>query len=160
MVGGRDRSELGRGPLGVRLQHEEGQLGRAIVAGARRGRAEARTRRCLIRSDLGPKSAGTASRRPEESVSMGDDDPRDLVRRGYDALSYHYRGDDADGGQYTPWLNDLLARLPAAADVLDLGCGCGVPGARSPANAGHRVTGVDISDVQIRRARGLVPKRT
>ena len=33
---------------------------------------------------------------------MTDDptDPKDLVRRGYDALSWHYRTDDADDGPY------------------------------------------------------------
>jgi 2-polyprenyl-3-methyl-5-hydroxy-6-metoxy-1,4-benzoquinol methylase len=92
--------------------------------------------------------------------NMDGDDPRDLVRRGYDALSYHYRRDDAAPGRYAPWLDHLLARLPAAASVLDLGCGCGVPVARSLADAGHRVTGVDISDVQVRRARDLVPTAT
>ncbi|HEX7746613.1 MAG TPA: class I SAM-dependent methyltransferase [Micromonosporaceae bacterium] len=91
---------------------------------------------------------------------MGDDDQREVVRRGYDALSYHYRRDDADDGQYAPWLGDLLPRLPGSADVLDLGCGCGVPASRFLANAGHRVTGVDISDVQIARARRLVPTAT
>ncbi|MGA3524945.1 class I SAM-dependent methyltransferase [Melissospora conviva] len=83
-----------------------------------------------------------------------------MVRRGYDALSYHYRADDAGDGQYAPWLADLHRRLPAAAAVLDLGCGCGVPVARFLADAGHHVTGVDISDVQIERARHLVPTGT
>jgi SAM-dependent methyltransferase len=87
----------------------------------------------------------------------GGDHERDLVRRGYDALSYHYRADDADDGQYAPCLAGLHLRLPASAAVLDLGCGCGVPVARSLADAGHDVTGVDISDVQIERARRLVP---
>lgn len=41
--------------------------------------------------------------------------------------------------------------------MLDLGCGTGVPVARDLADAGHRVTGVDISEVQIGRARQLVP---
>lgn len=91
---------------------------------------------------------------------MGDDDQREVVRRGYDALSYQYRRDDADDGQYGPWLCDLLRRLPTSADVLDLGCGCGVPAARILANAGHHVTGIDISDVQIERARRLVPTAT
>jgi SAM-dependent methyltransferase len=87
-------------------------------------------------------------------------DERDLVRRGYDALSYHYRRDDADDGQYAPWLTNLHTRLPALAAVLHIGCGCGVPVARSLADAGHQVTGVDISDVQIERARRLVPTGT
>jgi 2-polyprenyl-3-methyl-5-hydroxy-6-metoxy-1,4-benzoquinol methylase len=81
-----------------------------------------------------------------------------MVRRGYDALSYHYRSDDADEGGYAPWLTDLKARLPASGSILDIGCGCGVPVARSLTEAGHDVTGVDISQVQIERARRLVPQ--
>jgi 2-polyprenyl-3-methyl-5-hydroxy-6-metoxy-1,4-benzoquinol methylase len=88
-------------------------------------------------------------------VTAGDE--RDLVKHGYDALSYHYRSDDAADGRYAPWLAVLRDRLPAAGDVLDLGCGCGVPAARALAAAGHQVTGVDISPVQIERARRLVP---
>jgi 2-polyprenyl-3-methyl-5-hydroxy-6-metoxy-1,4-benzoquinol methylase len=88
---------------------------------------------------------------------VGSGDERDLVRRGYDAVSYHYRSDHAEDGQYAPWLADLDRRLPSAAAVLDLGCGCGVPVARFIAEAGHRITGVDISEVQIERARRLVP---
>ncbi len=87
-------------------------------------------------------------------------DASDLVRRGYDALSYHYRTDDADEGQYAAWLADLRARLPNRGSVLDVGCGCGVPVARSLAQAGHEVTGVDFSEVQIHRARQLVPGAT
>jgi SAM-dependent methyltransferase len=83
-------------------------------------------------------------------------DKGDLVRRGYDALSYHYRSDDAGEAEYAPWLAELRARLPTGASVLDLGCGNGVPVARSLAAAGYQVTGVDISDVQVERARHLV----
>jgi 2-polyprenyl-3-methyl-5-hydroxy-6-metoxy-1,4-benzoquinol methylase len=94
--------------------------------------------------------------RTTHSLAMGIEE-RDVVRRGYAALSYHCRRDDADDGQYAPWLTQLHTRLPAVAAVLDIGCGCGVPVARSLAGAGHQVTGVDISDVQIERARRLVP---
>ncbi len=83
----------------------------------------------------------------------------DLVRAGYNALSHHYRGDDS-AEEYGPWLAGLQARLPERGDVLDIGCGCGIPVARSLAAAGHQVTGVDISDVQVERARRLVPDGT
>jgi cyclopropane fatty-acyl-phospholipid synthase-like methyltransferase len=43
--------------------------------------------------------------------------------------------------------------------VLDLGCGCGVPVARRLAQR-YAVTGVDLSPVQVERARGLVPNAT
>ncbi|MFI0367866.1 class I SAM-dependent methyltransferase [Actinomadura sp. 1N219] len=86
------------------------------------------------------------------------EDPKAIVRRGYDAVSLHY--DEAYGAEtkYRPWISELNRRIPAGGTVLDLGCGSGVPVARALAAAGHRVTGIDISDVQIRRARRLVPR--
>jgi SAM-dependent methyltransferase len=86
------------------------------------------------------------------------EDPREVVRRGYDALSVRY--DEQGGGEtkYRPWLGELRERIPAAGAVLDLGCGSGLPVARDLAAAGYRVTGVDVSDVQVRRARELVPR--
>jgi SAM-dependent methyltransferase len=101
-----------------------------------------------------------ANARPGARPGAGQPDQADLVRRGYDALSYRYRADDAGPGEYGPWLERLLLLLPPAAAVLDLGCGCGVPVARTLAGAGHHVTGVDISEVQVRRARALVPAAT
>ncbi|HEY8648942.1 MAG TPA: methyltransferase domain-containing protein [Candidatus Limnocylindria bacterium] len=86
-------------------------------------------------------------------------DPKAVVRHGYDLVSRAYRADDGVEGQYGPWLDLLEARVPPPAKVLDLGCGCGVPVARrlSPR---YEVTGVDLSPVQIERARVLVPAAT
>ena len=86
-----------------------------------------------------------------------DANPADIVRSGYNALSRHYRGDDDTPPEYGRWLTGLRDRLPEQSQVLDIGCGCGIPVARDLASAGHQVTGVDISDVQIERARRLVP---
>ncbi len=58
---------------------------------------------------------------------------------------------------YAMWLDELAALLPAAAKVLDLGCGAGVPACRLLAERGFEVTGLDVSSVQIARARSLVP---
>jgi 2-polyprenyl-3-methyl-5-hydroxy-6-metoxy-1,4-benzoquinol methylase len=91
---------------------------------------------------------------------VSDPDPIEVVRRGYDELSYRYRGDHDDPAEYGPWLTDLMRRLPAKAGVLDLGCGCGMPVAKTLADGGHRVTGVDVSEVQVDRARRLVPQAT
>lgn len=84
---------------------------------------------------------------------------KDLVRNAYDAISHAYRGDveDQDCAPYYEWLDKLNPLLPAGSPVLDLGCGCGIPVARQLA-ASHRVTGVDISPVQIERARQTVPE--
>ena len=83
-------------------------------------------------------------------------DARDLVRRGYDEISYAYRVDGAGGAHaeeaYRPW----LARAPRGR-VLDLGCGSGEPVARLLAERGDDVVGVDISRVQVERARALIP---
>jgi len=51
----------------------------------------------------------------------------------------------------------LLARLPAAARVLDVGCGTGLPSAYQLVAAGCEVTAIDISPVMIDLARRNVP---
>ncbi len=83
---------------------------------------------------------------------------KEIVRRGYDKVSYAYRGeagaDDLAG--YEGWLAELSALVPENSPVLDLGCGCGLPVAQTLA-AKFAVTGVDLSPVQIERARRLVP---
>jgi SAM-dependent methyltransferase len=91
---------------------------------------------------------------------MDNDAAKELVRRGYDALSARY--DEAFDGEakYGPWLEELLGRLPSSSRVLDLGCGSGVPVALTLAEAGHQVTGVDLSKVQVERARERVPAAT
>ena len=85
-------------------------------------------------------------------------DPKEIVARGYDAIALRYA--EWAGRVASPaleWLRDLDARLPDNADVLELGCGRGVPGTRQLARR-HRVTGVDISAVQIELARHHVPE--
>jgi len=87
------------------------------------------------------------------------DDPKGVVRRGYDLVSRAYRADDAAEGEYASWLDLVETRVSAGAPVLDLGCGCGIPVARRLARR-YAVTGVDLSPVQIERARHLVPGAT
>jgi cyclopropane fatty-acyl-phospholipid synthase-like methyltransferase len=90
---------------------------------------------------------------------------RDLVRRGYDAISLAYRSDDGqaagssaeDVSRYADWVAELAALLRPGALVVDLGCGAGIPATRELTARGLRVTGVDFSAVQLRRARRLVP---
>jgi 2-polyprenyl-3-methyl-5-hydroxy-6-metoxy-1,4-benzoquinol methylase len=83
--------------------------------------------------------------------------PKDVVGRGYDALSYRYRGDADAPEHYATWLAQLQERVPPGGAVLDVGSGGGVPLARDLAAAGYAVTGVDLSAVQVERARRLVP---
>lgn len=86
------------------------------------------------------------------------DDPKALVRAGYDRASRAYRGDAYPfaGSGYAHWLSRFTPGLPANARVLDLGCGNGIPATRELARR-FAVTGVDLSPVQIERARALVP---
>ena len=86
------------------------------------------------------------------------DDPKAAVRDGYDRVSYAYRGDDGAGAEeYEAHLGPILRLVPAGSAVLELGCGAGIPGTRLLASR-FDVTGVDISPVQIERARRLVPE--
>jgi SAM-dependent methyltransferase len=85
-------------------------------------------------------------------------DPKEIVARGYDAIALRYA--EWAGRIESPaleWLRDLDARLQDGSNVLELGCGRGVPGTRELARR-HRVTGVDISAVQIELARHHVPE--
>jgi SAM-dependent methyltransferase len=88
-------------------------------------------------------------------------DPKRIVADGYDRI----------GDEYLAWsaLRPSAARLqaldladgliPRGADVVELGCGAGLPMTARIA-AGRRLTGVDISPEQIRRARRNVPDAT
>lgn len=73
-------------------------------------------------------------------------------------VSEAYRGDifDLAGTGYQRCLDVLVPCLPPLSRILDLGCGCGVPIAKT-LSARFHVTGLDISEVQINRARELVP---
>src|SRR6266849_5067637 len=79
-------------------------------------------------------------------------EPKEIVARGYDAIALRYA--EWAGQVDSPvmeWVRDLDGRLDEGADVLELGCGRGVPATRELARR-HRVTGVDISAVQVELA--------
>jgi SAM-dependent methyltransferase len=85
-------------------------------------------------------------------------DPKEIVARGYDAIALRYA--EWAGQVDSPvleWVRDLGARMGDGADVLELGCGRGVPVTRELARR-QRVTGVDISAVQLELARHHVPE--
>src|SRR5947208_12991346 len=85
-------------------------------------------------------------------------EPKEIVARGYDAIALRYA--EWAGQVDSPvmeWVRDVDARLDDGSDVLELGCGRGVPATRELARR-HRVTGVDISAVQIELARHHVPE--
>jgi ubiquinone/menaquinone biosynthesis C-methylase UbiE len=65
----------------------------------------------------------------------------------------------APEGHYQPWIAELRRRIKANGTVLDLGCGCGcgVPIGAISRQYGVRGYRRRSSNVQIRRARELVP---
>ncbi|HTW39773.1 MAG TPA: class I SAM-dependent methyltransferase [Thermoplasmata archaeon] len=90
-------------------------------------------------------------------------DPKWVVREGWNRVSTIYRPPrsradafEHTSSDYREWLAPFFRMLRPGAEVLDLGCGCGTPATRMLAQR-FRVTGVDISDVQIERARSTVP---
>jgi SAM-dependent methyltransferase len=85
-------------------------------------------------------------------------DPKEIVRAGYDLVSEAYRPDDASDERYDEWLEELALSLPVGGGVLDLGCGSGVPAVRWLLGHGFEVRGVDLSPVQVARARRLFPR--
>jgi cyclopropane fatty-acyl-phospholipid synthase-like methyltransferase len=90
---------------------------------------------------------------------------RELVRRGYDAISLAYRSDDGqaasssaeDVSRYAGWVAELAGLLPVGATVADLGCGAGIPATRDLTRHGLKIIGIDFSAVQLARARRLAP---
>ncbi|MTE20806.1 methyltransferase domain-containing protein [Streptomyces sp. TRM43335] len=75
----------------------------------------------------------------------------DAIGDRYDEVFPHKEGQLAAGA----W---LAGELPAGSRVLDVGCGTGVPTARRLVEAGHRVTGIDISPGMIELSRRNVPE--
>ncbi|MEX2011604.1 MAG: class I SAM-dependent methyltransferase [Chloroflexota bacterium] len=88
-------------------------------------------------------------------------DPKRLVAAGYDAMAQRY----LEWSGLRPsavrlhYLQRAVDLIPLGADVLELGCGAGIPMTRALA-AERRVTGVDISAVQVELARRNVPAAT
>ncbi len=79
------------------------------------------------------------------------------VKEGYNAIAARYlaiRNEDSEDVQL---LQELVQRLPKGAQVLDAGCGAGVPVVRYLSQY-FNVTGVDFAEEQIRLARQMVPQ--
>ena len=87
-------------------------------------------------------------------------DPRkETVARGYDQISDSYvewSGRTTDPGRERLTV-EFARMLPTGAEVLDLGCGAGIPTTAELA-ARFEVTGVDASERQIEAARQNVPR--
>jgi cyclopropane fatty-acyl-phospholipid synthase-like methyltransferase len=84
-----------------------------------------------------------------------DIDYKDFVRAGYDSCAGAY--DQARSKEVNPELGLLTSRLRDGAQILDIGCGAGIPVSRTLAER-FSVIGVDISGEMIKRARANVPR--
>ena len=84
--------------------------------------------------------------------------PKTLLEEGYDQVAEAYSRLEGDSKwPRMKWLGKVLARLDPGSAVLDLGCGSGDPADIEIARL-HRITGVDISGVQVELARQNVPQ--
>ena len=82
----------------------------------------------------------------------------EIIARGYDQVADEY---EALESTEAPWprlkrVRAFAADLPPGSRVLDIGCGNGVPATQELALK-HEVTGIDISEEQIARAKPNVP---
>ena len=87
-------------------------------------------------------------------------DPRtQIVGAGYDAMVDTWEDwvVQIEDDPRAEWRDELIERLPEGARVVELGCGGGTTETRHLAQR-FRLTGVDLSDEQLRRARERVPE--
>ena len=83
--------------------------------------------------------------------------PKDIVKEGYDLVSFVYRADDPNIDsenylEYKAWTKKVSDLLEPGASILDLGCGCGVPATQLLARD-FKVTGCDHHDAEQRATR-------
>lgn len=82
---------------------------------------------------------------------------KQLVEEGYDQIAPRYLEWTTSRSSPRPrYLHKLLELLPNRSQIIDLGCGSGVPCTQLLAQQ-HEVTGIDISSAQIELARRHVP---
>lgn len=85
-------------------------------------------------------------------------DPKRIVAEGYDRIADEYRAwaSQSRPEERAKYTSVLLEKLPAGAEVLELGCGVGLPTTRQLAER-FAVTGIDISARHVALARENVP---
>src|SRR5690242_12506740 len=92
---------------------------------------------------------------------MAEAEAKRIVAAGYDVIARRYmEWSDLDPSPARlRYLARLLELVPLGTDVLELGCGAGIPVTQALA-AWRQVTGVDISAAQVALAREHVPQAT
>ncbi|KAJ7649339.1 S-adenosyl-L-methionine-dependent methyltransferase [Mycena polygramma] len=95
-------------------------------------------------------------------MATAPENPKSHVEHGYDIVADKYLAWSGPRPTTTrmAYIADLVKKLPAGANVLELGCGAGVPATQVLIEHGLNVTGNDISAAQIALARQHIPKAT
>ena len=79
-----------------------------------------------------------------------------LNKKAWDNIAEIY--DDRQISPISNTFKEFLEYLPDGAEVLDLGCGSGIPYARYMADNRFKVTGIDLSEKMVKLASGNVPE--
>ncbi len=85
---------------------------------------------------------------------MSTPDPAHLNARAYDRIADQWAEARAREG-ISPLIDEFAALLKPGAEVLDVGCGTGYPIAHHLAHQGYWITGIDLSERMVRKARAL-----
>jgi ubiquinone/menaquinone biosynthesis C-methylase UbiE len=85
-----------------------------------------------------------------------DMDFKKTVKEGYNAIADRYLAERTRDSEDVRLLQEFIERLPADANVLDAGCGAGIPISQRLSER-FQVTGVDFSEAQIELAKKNVP---
>ena len=85
---------------------------------------------------------------------------RRINARAYDVISAEYGAGLFDDEIYLNAFEDWVAHLPPGGHVLDVGCGHGAPVVATLLERGFQVTGIDVSDGMLARARTAYPAAT
>ena len=84
-------------------------------------------------------------------------DKESVVRNGYDEIAREYHA-SRKRFDHMKELKEFAVLLPKNANVLDVGCGAGVPVTKFLIESGFDVTGIDFSENMLRLAETNVPK--
>lgn len=82
-----------------------------------------------------------------------------LVQEGFSQIADRF-AEDREPFDNRRELVEFARFLPKAAEVLDVGCGVGIPATKFLAEEGFKVTGVDIAEPMLEIAKKNVPQAT
>ena len=82
----------------------------------------------------------------------------ELNKKAYDNIGERVEYPEILNKEYLSLLNLFCKLLPAGSNILDIGCGPGIPITKESVDRGFDVTGIDISDKMIELAKKNIPK--